>query len=107
MQSFTFTVQRIPGAKMGLADYLSRMYVENDPASVLTIEEQSDDLAGLMMLQTLMTTELSDNQENQFMETDDIFQEQEIVKSSTPRDANYYIQQCHGGRRFHGGVKRT
>ena len=62
-----------------LADYLSRMYVENDPASVLTIEEQSDDLAGLMMLQTLMTTELSDNQENQFMETDDIFQEQRII----------------------------
>ena len=52
MQSFTFMVQRIPGSKMGLADYLSHMYVEYDLASRLTIEEQQDDVMGLMLLQT-------------------------------------------------------
>jgi hypothetical protein len=111
MQSFTFMVQRIPGSKMGLADYLSRMYVEYDPASLLTIEEQQDDVVGLMLLQTIMATELLDNHENQLMEINDILQEEEMkneMKTQAPvRDTNYYIQQCHGGRRFHGGVKRT
>jgi hypothetical protein len=78
MQSFTFMVQRILGSKMGLADYLSRMYVEYDPASLLTIEEQQDDVVGLMLLQTIMATELLDNHENQLMEINDILQEEEM-----------------------------
>ena len=64
-----------------------------------------------MLLQTIMATEQLNKNENQFMETDDILQEEEIkneLKTSAPvRDTNYYIQLCHGGRRFHGGVKRT
>ena len=91
---------------MGLADYLSRMYVKYDPGLLLTIKEQQYDVVGLMLLQTIMATELLDNHENQLMETDDITQEEEMkneLKTPAPvRDTNYYIQQCHVGRRFHG-----
>jgi hypothetical protein len=54
------------------------MYVEYDPALLLTIEEQQDDVVGLMLLQTIMATELLDNHENQLMEINDILQEEEM-----------------------------
>ena len=55
----TIRTYYLRGANIGLADYLNRMYVENDSASVLTIEKQTDDTNGLMMLQPIMRTDLT------------------------------------------------
>jgi hypothetical protein len=63
-----FTVQRIPGTKMGLADYLSRMYNGEDPDKYLTTNEQFEQLVGLMLLETIMTTQLGENVENDFID---------------------------------------
>ena len=44
MQSFIFKVQRIPGTRMGLADYMSRMYpeVDSDEDKVQSIKEDDE-----------------------------------------------------------------
>ena len=63
MQSFIFKVQRIPGTRMGLADYMSRMYpeVDSDEDKVQSIKEDDELLVIGMALDLLLLEESSDS----------------------------------------------
>jgi len=175
-----------------LADYLSRMYNGEDPDKYLTTNEQCEQLVGHMLLETIMTTQLGENVENEFIDefqdsdidtdvtkvnegnsietrsteynelsresssiitetegdisniqpemevekdisrtvqcksekyisSELVKQVNEVLKSSKQKKqvtikepvniekhgVDFYLKQCHGGRRMHGGVRRT
>ena len=61
MQPFKFTIQQIPGIKMGLVDYLSYKYLEIDSAVVLPIDEQVYDMINNMLLRIIMAIQLKND----------------------------------------------
>ena len=115
MQSFEFKIQRIPGTRMGLADYMSRMYpdVNSDDDKVQCIKEDDELLVIGMALDLLLLEEPSDpNKQSIYSALDarPTLNKKQITDEPvdyTKHDINYYIGKCHGGRKFHPGVWRT
>ena len=116
MQGFSFKIQYIPGTKMGLADYLSRMYAPDDNGmQVLTnVEEEDLDTEGYMeMLLHLSMSPWEDIWEVDSLNQDTpetIFYGASFADHMDPKNPEYYLSQCHGGaggRKLHHGIRRT
>ena len=100
MQSFQSKVHRIPGSRMGLADHMSRMYLEDtDETAKEVIEDDIAVITEMALHLFLLNTTTPDTESS--------------PQTSTPngyaslKDVNDYLRDCHGGRKFHSGVWRT
>ena len=100
MQSFQSKVQRIPGSRMGLADHMSRMYLEDADETVKEVLE--DDIAVIteMALHLFLLNATTPD-------TESSLQTSTSNGKTTQKDVNDYLRDCHGGRKFHSGVWRT
>ena len=89
MQSFTFTIQRIPG---GLHEpYVSKRSTD-DNFTVL------EDLLDMLLFS-------NEDYDGIVCKVDsETLEQQDVDVKHTPE---YYIKQVHGGRKFHRGAKRT
>jgi hypothetical protein len=132
MQGFNYQVQLIPGIKMGLADYLSRMYQVNPEVGTdrLVVDDEQDardindeyaenKMFNIMVLSLVMRKYLAGDH-GELLSEDGNGVIYAVVKKELSKEEHdksnvkveikppeYYMKQVHGGRKFHHGSKRT